>query len=66
MIAFNRQLNGIEAYLKANRDHGSRPLLERRQFCLQSGQQPAQSCFIWEHDRTTRLRFLRVNWGHSL
>jgi hypothetical protein len=37
MIAFNRQLNGIEAYLKANRDHGSRPLLERRQFCLQSG-----------------------------
>jgi hypothetical protein len=43
---------------RANRGHGSRPLLARRQgqFCLQSGQQPAQRCFIWEHDTTAALR----------
>ena len=67
-IAFNGQLNRIEAYLKPrepseqqpeskSRPWFARPLLERRQFCLQSGQQPAQSCFIWEHDPTTGLRF---------
>jgi hypothetical protein len=69
MIAFNRQLHGIEAYLKPREpseqqpESKSRPwfaaLLERRHFCLQSGQQPAQSCFIWEHDRTTGLRSAR-------
>jgi hypothetical protein len=42
---------------KANGHHGSRPLLARRQgqFCLQSGQQPGQPCFIWEYDPTTAL-----------
>jgi hypothetical protein len=58
MIAFDRHLkvtsNQAKNNPRANRDHGSRPLLARRQeqlqFSLQSGQQPAQSCFIWVHD----------------
>src|SRR5262249_25013544 len=63
MIAFDRHLKGIDLSNqanrannspKANRDHGLWRLLARPQgqfcFCLQSGQQPAQPCFIWEHD----------------
>src|SRR6516162_9484923 len=61
-IAFDTRLRGIEAYLKAsepskqqpesNSRRGWRPVLVRRQgqLCLQSGQQPAQPWFIWEHD----------------
>jgi hypothetical protein len=45
---------------RANRDHGSRPLLARRQglLCLQLGQRSGQPrpSFIWEVDPTTALR----------
>jgi hypothetical protein len=54
----SNQANRANNSPRANRDHGSRPLPARRQgqFCLQSGQQPAQRCFIWEHDTTATLR----------
>jgi hypothetical protein len=60
----SNQANRANNSPRANRDHGSRPLLARRQgrfwFCLQSGQQPAQPCCIWEHDPTTALGKRRV------
>ena len=66
MIAFDRHLKGIEAYLNAGerserrRESKSRPR-GQLPFCLKSGQQPAQSCFIWEHDPTTGLRGTRLS-----
>jgi len=73
MIVFDRprkgsklvsnQANRANNSPRANRDHGSRRLQARPQgqfrFCLQSGQQPRQSCIIWEHDPTTGLRSAR-------
>src|SRR4029450_4263513 len=60
----SNQANRANNSPRANRDHGSRPLLARRQgrfwFYLQSGQQPAQPCCIWEHDPTTALGKRRV------
>src|SRR4029453_6829952 len=54
----SNQANRANNSPRANRDHGSRPLLARRQgrfwFYLQSGQQPAQPCCIWEHDHGVR------------
>jgi hypothetical protein len=61
---------GIEAYLKSSELSEQQPESKSTPwfavaasataravlFCLQSGQQPAQRCFIWEHDTTAALR----------
>src|SRR5437660_479276 len=70
MIAFDRQLIGIEACLKPS--ERSEQQLERKSrpwfaaaaratartvtVLFATGQQPAHSCFIWERQPTTRLR----------
>jgi len=64
-IAFDRQLKGIEAHLKPS----EQPLRSKsrawfaalasataRTVLFAVGQQPAQPCFIWEHQPTARLR----------
>jgi hypothetical protein len=60
MIAFDRNLKGIEACLKPNEqqpESKSRPWFAaaasataRTVLILFAGQQPAQPCFIWEYD----------------
>jgi hypothetical protein len=54
IIAFDRRLNGIEAYLKST---------EPSEQQLQSEQQSGQPCFIWEHDPTIEHCKLKIRSG---
>jgi len=63
MIAFNRQLNGIEAYLKPSEPSEQQPESKSRLWFTAVARATAVLCFIWEHDPTTGLRFCALIEG---